>query len=159
MTLFKGAYTNYQIQFRANAVRVAVFVLFACLLASLITLVLGDPMRSGARTYRAVFTNASGLVPGSSVRAAGVEVGTVSAMRLRPDHTVLVTFGVRPQVGMTSATEARVRYANLTGDRYLELTAPAAGSGAAGDSSLPAGRPPTPRRPGTPRRASGSGAT
>ena len=139
MTLFKGAYTNYQIQFRANAVRVAVFVLFACLLASLITLVLGDPMRSGARTYRAVFTNASGLEPGSSVRAAGVEVGTVSAMRLRPDHTVLVTFGVRPQIEMTSATEARVRYANLTGDRYLELTAPAAGSGAAGSSSLPEG--------------------
>ena len=137
--LYKGAYTNHQIQFRANAVRVVVFVLFACLLGSLIVLVLGDPMRADARSYHAVFTNASGLETGSPVRAAGVEVGTVSELQLRPDHTVLVTFGVKPRVGLTNATEARVRYANLTGDRYLELTSPPAQSGAAGGPSLPEG--------------------
>lgn len=130
-TLFRGAYTNHQIQFRANAVRVVAFVLFACLLGSLILLVLGDPMRRGARPYHAVFTNASGLDEGSAVRAAGVEVGSVTDLRLRPDHTVQVTFGVKPQVGLTTRTEARVRYANLTGDRYLELTAPTASRGTA----------------------------
>lgn len=135
MTLFRGAYTNHQIQFRANAVRVGVFVLCACLLGSLIVLVLGDSMDNGARSYRAVFTNASGLETGSPVRAAGVEVGSVSDLRLRPDSTVLVTFGVKPVVGLTTATEARVRYANLTGDRYLELTAPGSSAG----SSLPEG--------------------
>jgi phospholipid/cholesterol/gamma-HCH transport system substrate-binding protein len=135
MTLFERAYTNYQIQFRANALRVIVFVLFAGLLGSLILMVLGNPVGKGARQYHAVFTNASGLEKGSGVRAAGVKVGTVADMRLRPDHTVLVTFGVKPQVGMTSTTEARVRYANLTGDRYLELTAPQPSAG----SSLPEG--------------------
>ena len=133
--LFKGAYTNHQIQFRANAVRVIVFVLVAVLLGALIVMVLGNSASKGARSYHAVFTNASGLDEGSAVRAAGVEVGSVTELRLRPDHTVQVTFGVKPDVGLTTATDARIRYANLTGDRYLELTASPTSAG----SSLPAG--------------------
>lgn len=139
MTLYKGAYTNHQIQFRSNAVWVAVFVAFAFMLGTLIVLVLGDPNRAGARPYHAVFTNASGLETGSPVRAAGVEVGAVSDMTLRGDSTVLVTFSVKPEVALTTATEARVRYANLTGDRYLELTDPAKASGESRSSALPGG--------------------
>ena len=135
MNLWRRASSNYEIQFRANALRVALFVLVSGLLGSLIMLVLGEPMGGGARTYRAVFTNASGLEPGSSVRAAGVEVGSVADLRLRRDHTVLVTFGVKPQVNLTTGTAARVRYANLTGDRYLELTDPEASGGAASGES------------------------
>lgn len=138
MNLLGRARSNYEIQFRANALRVALFVFVAALLGSLIMLVLGEPMGGGSRSYRAVFTNASGLEPGSSVRAAGVEVGSVADLRLRRDHTVLVTFGVKPQVNLTTGTAARVRYANLTGDRYLELTDPGA-SAESDHSALPEG--------------------
>lgn len=138
MNVLGRARSNYEIRFRANAVRVALFVGFSWLLGSLIMLVLGEPMREGSRSYRAVFTNVSGLEPGSSVRAAGVEVGSVADIRLRRDHTVLVTFGVKPQVNLTTATAARVRYANLTGDRYLELTDPGA-SDQSHHSALPEG--------------------
>ncbi len=136
---FKGAYTNHQIQFRTNAVRVGAFVLFACLLGSLIMLVLGEPLQKSARTYRATFTDVSGLETGSPVRAAGVDVGSVTDLRLRADHAVQVTFGVKPEVGLTTTTEARVRYANLTGDRYLELTAPTSSARGSQSASLPEG--------------------
>ncbi len=139
MTLYRGAYTNHQIQFRTNAVWVIAFVMLALVLGSLIVLVLGEPKRSGAHAYHAVFADVSGLETGSPVRAAGVEVGSVDDLELRPDTTVVVSFTVAPQVNLTNSTQARVRYANLTGDRYLELTAPASHDSGSNGSVLPAG--------------------
>jgi len=139
MTLYRGAYTNHQIQFRTNAVWVSVFVALALVLGTLIVLALGEPTRPGARTFHAEFANVSGLETGSPVRAAGVEVGSVEDLQLPPDTTVVVSFTVAPQVNLTDSTLARVRYANLTGDRYLELTAPTTGGTTSTGSPLPAG--------------------
>jgi len=142
MTLYRGAYTNHQIQFRTNAVWVIAFVVLALAMGSLIVLALGEPTRPGAHTYRAEFANVSGLEAGSPVRAAGVEVGSVHDLQLRPDTTVVVSFTVAPQVHLTDSTQARVRYANLTGDRYLELTAPTSNdSGPSGVASTGAALP------------------
>ena len=54
MTLYRGAYTNHQIQFRTNAVWVSVFVAIALVLGTLIVLALGEPTRPGARTFHAM---------------------------------------------------------------------------------------------------------
>lgn len=116
------AHNKHQRAFRANAVRVICFVLFTALMATAIVLTLGKSRLNDSREYHAVFTDVSGMTEGSAVRAAGVEVGTVTAMHLREDHQVLVTFEAEREIPLTDATEARVRYANLTGDRYLELT-------------------------------------
>jgi len=74
-----------------------------------------------ASTYRALFTDATGLRAGFDVRASGVAVGTVKEVELTDDGA-LATFTVPDYVPMTESTEARIRYANLTGDRYLDLT-------------------------------------
>lgn len=136
MVLYRGAYTNHQIQFRTHAVWVIGFVLLALLFGTLIVLILGEPKRAGAQTFRAEFANVSGLETGDPVRAAGVEVGSVAGLELRPDTTVVVSFTVDPQVDLTTSTAARVRYANLTGDRYLELTSPTSSNGS---PALPSG--------------------
>lgn len=86
------------------------------------------------RTYRAVFTEVSGLKPGEEVKASGVSVGTVGAVRVRPDNTVEVEFDVTDVVPMTEGTRLTVRYKNLVGDRYLALT-----EGRAGAPPLPPG--------------------
>jgi len=78
--------------------------------------------RSGsANSYSAVFTDASSLKTGDSVRVSGIRVGTVSNISLRPDKTVVVDFDADRTVRLTAATKAAVRYLNLVGDRYLEL--------------------------------------
>jgi phospholipid/cholesterol/gamma-HCH transport system substrate-binding protein len=75
-----------------------------------------------AATYSALFTDAAGMKQGFDVRASGVTVGTVKGVELADGGGALVTFTVPDYVPMTRSTEARIRYANLTGDRYLDLT-------------------------------------
>lgn len=78
--------------------------------------------RSGTTDdYSATFTDASSLKAGETVRFAGVRVGTVKAVDLRPDKTVEVSFDVDRSLTLTGGTHASVRYLNLVGDRFLEL--------------------------------------
>jgi phospholipid/cholesterol/gamma-HCH transport system substrate-binding protein len=65
---------------------------------------------------------------------AGVRVGTVNDISMRPDKTVVVTFDSDRNVVLTSGTRVEVRYLNLVGDRYLELL-----DGAGSTALLPGG--------------------
>jgi phospholipid/cholesterol/gamma-HCH transport system substrate-binding protein len=71
--------------------------------------------------YSAVFTDASSLKSGDSVRVAGIRVGTVNGVALQPDDTVLVTFDSDRDVVLTTGTKVAVRYLDLVGNRYLDL--------------------------------------
>jgi phospholipid/cholesterol/gamma-HCH transport system substrate-binding protein len=71
--------------------------------------------------YSAVFTDASSLKSGDSVRVAGIRVGTVNGVALQPDDTVLVTFDSDRDVILTAGTKVAVRYLDLVGNRYLDL--------------------------------------
>ncbi len=71
--------------------------------------------------YTAIFNDVSRLKAGQTVRVAGIRVGTVNGVSLRPDKTVEVKFDADRDVVLTSGTRAVVRYLNLVGDRYLEL--------------------------------------
>jgi phospholipid/cholesterol/gamma-HCH transport system substrate-binding protein len=76
-----------------------------------------DPEHS----YRAQFTNVTGLEDGQFVRIAGVEVGKVKKISIQPDTTALVEFTTDDSVVLTEGTRAAVRYDNLIGGRYLAL--------------------------------------
>ncbi len=71
--------------------------------------------------YSAVFTDASRLKSGDTVRIAGIRVGTVGDVTLQPDRKVLVKFDTDRNIKLTTGTRAAIRYLNLVGDRYLEL--------------------------------------
>lgn len=78
--------------------------------------------RSGSTNgYSAVFSDASRLASGDTVRVAGIRVGTVTGVSLQPDRKVLVEFDADRKIKLTSGTQAEIRYLNLTGDRYLDL--------------------------------------
>jgi phospholipid/cholesterol/gamma-HCH transport system substrate-binding protein len=73
-------------------------------------------------TYRAEFTNVSGLKNGDFVRMAGVEVGKVKKITVQPSALVIVEFTVDPTaVAMSDGTRAAIRYDNLIGDRFLAV--------------------------------------
>ncbi|MBS4727498.1 MCE family protein [Mycobacterium sp. SM1] len=107
---------------RTTLIKFGVFAVVMTVLTAFLFLIFGQ-YRSGATTgYSAVFTDASRLKAGQSVRVAGIRVGTVSSVSLRADKKVVVKFDADRDIVLTEGTRAAVRYLNLVGDRYLELT-------------------------------------
>ncbi|WP_369803989.1 MCE family protein [Mycobacterium sp. 1274761.0] len=103
------------------ALRFGAFAIVTVLLTGCLFLIFGEFRGGSTRGYSAVFTDASSLKAGDSVRVAGVRVGTVDSVTLRDDSTVVVSFDADDDVVMTTGSRAAVRYLNLVGDRYLEL--------------------------------------
>lgn len=102
-------------------VRIGAF-LVACLFAWFILVTVFGQIRFGGQsTYRAVFTNISGLEAGNFVRIAGVEVGKVKGTEVRDDGLVTVDFSVEDNVPLTGGSRATIQYENLLGDRFLSL--------------------------------------
>jgi phospholipid/cholesterol/gamma-HCH transport system substrate-binding protein len=73
------------------------------------------------RTYRAEFTDVTGLSGGNFVRIAGVEVGKVKNITIEPNSRVIVEFSADDSVVLTEGARAAIRWADLIGGRYLSL--------------------------------------
>jgi preprotein translocase subunit YajC len=84
--------------------RLAVFVTVCLCFVFVMFAVFGQLRFQPKRVYNAEFTNVSGLQEGQFVRIAGVEVGKVTKIQVRPDTTVVVSFGADDSVVLTQAT-------------------------------------------------------
>jgi phospholipid/cholesterol/gamma-HCH transport system substrate-binding protein len=106
---------------RTTIVKFGAFAIVMALLTASLFFIFGQ-YRTGSTTgYSAVFRDVSRLKAGQTVRVAGIRVGTVTAVSLRPDMKAVVKFDADRKIALTSGTRAVVRYLNLVGDRYLEL--------------------------------------
>ncbi len=106
---------------RGIATRVVIFTVVSLLFMFGLLTVFGQFRFDSRASYRAVFSNVSGLKGGNFVRIAGVEVGKVKDLTLHKDGTVTIDFAVDRQLTLTEGTTASIRYENLIGDRYLAL--------------------------------------
>jgi phospholipid/cholesterol/gamma-HCH transport system substrate-binding protein len=119
---------------RATLIKFAIFAVVMAMLTAFLFFIFGQ-YRTGATTgYSAVFGDVSRLKAGQTVRVAGIRVGTVNSVSLRPDKKVVVKFDADRNIVLTEGTRAAVRYLNLVGDRYLELV-----EGPGSTKRLPAG--------------------
>jgi phospholipid/cholesterol/gamma-HCH transport system substrate-binding protein len=111
-----------------DAWRLAVF-LVVCLLGVFGLFAVFGQMRFGekAHSYRAVFTNVTGLENGDFVRVAGVEVGKVDGVAIQPDTTAVVEFTADDSLVLTEGSRAVIRYDDLIGGRFLALEEGAGG--------------------------------
>lgn len=104
---------------------------FTCVSLLLTSLVAGT-LRKGAgtdpTTYKALFTDASGLKPGDDVRMAGVRVGRVESREL-VGTLAKVTFTVDGVQPVYADALAEVSFLNLLGQRYLKISPPPKGDG------------------------------
>lgn len=107
---------------RSTIIKFGIFGAIMSLLTVFLFFTFGQYRTGSTNGYSAVFTNASRLAAGQTVRVAGIRVGTVTDVSLRPDRTVLVEFDADQKVKLTSGTNAAIRYLNLTGDRFLDLS-------------------------------------
>jgi phospholipid/cholesterol/gamma-HCH transport system substrate-binding protein len=102
--------------------KVGIFTVAMLLVAGFLIVVFGEFRFASDSSYHATFTDASRLKAGQDVRISGVPVGTVKTIKLNPDNTVDVAFNVNKRYQLYTSTRAVVRYENLVGDRYLEIT-------------------------------------
>lgn len=72
-------------------------------------------------TYQARFVDASGLVPGSDVRIAGVRVGEVTGVRVVDRRVAEVSFDVDRDRPLPRGVELGIKYQDLVGRRYLDV--------------------------------------
>ncbi|GFG66170.1 Mce family protein Mce4B [Mycobacterium kubicae] len=119
---------------RSMVIKVSVFAAAMLLVSAALVVVFGDFRFGSESTYHATFLDASRLKPGQKVRIAGVPVGAVKGVKLNPDNTIDVEFGVDQRYTLYSSTRAVIRYENLVGDRFMEIT-----SGPGELRKLPAG--------------------
>ena len=122
---------------KPTAIKLAIFSLVLLLCSALLVVVFGQLRFERYNTYTAEFSNGSGLRPGQFVRAGGVEVGKVSGVKLTDNgQRVIVDMEVDKALPLYQSTTAQIRYANLIGDRFVNLDR---GTGEGADRVLPAG--------------------
>jgi phospholipid/cholesterol/gamma-HCH transport system substrate-binding protein len=108
---------------RGIIARLAAVVAVQLLFTAIIVVVFGQIRFDRTNTYSAEFSNASGLRAGQFVRASGVEVGKVKKVDLvEGDRRIRVEFAVDRSVQLYQSTTAQIRYQDLIGNRYLEIS-------------------------------------
>ena len=124
-------------RYTATAVKLGIVSLVLLLCTALLVVIFGQLRFERYNTYSAEFSNGSGLRGGQFVRAGGVEVGKVSKVQLTDNgQRALVTFAVDKTLPLFESTTAQIRYANLIGDRFVNLER---GTGEGADRVLPPG--------------------
>lgn len=85
----------------------------------------GAPLGDNPRTYKLQFTNVLDLVPQSTVKFNGTQVGRVETIEVAPDQwTAEVTIAVQNAVDLSDQATAEVQQTNLLGEKYVALEDP-----------------------------------
>jgi phospholipid/cholesterol/gamma-HCH transport system substrate-binding protein len=103
------------------AVKFAIFTVVTLLATALLAVTIGNVTFKSTTGYKALFNDAVNLNSGDEVRYAGVQVGSVTGVKLVHGTQALVSFNVDKSVPMTTQTTASIRYRNLIGQRYLAI--------------------------------------
>jgi phospholipid/cholesterol/gamma-HCH transport system substrate-binding protein len=106
----------------APLIKTIIFAIFGVIILGVLWIQFGQIRFTGQKSYSAMFTTASGMHPASPVTASGVAVGRVDDIEVVNNNQAKVTFTMDASVPVTQGTLIRMRYKNLTGDQYLDLT-------------------------------------
>jgi phospholipid/cholesterol/gamma-HCH transport system substrate-binding protein len=114
---------------------------------TVVALLLVVPRSTGHKLIvNAYFANAEGLRVGAVVRAAGVEIGSVRSVRVRPElkeEPVEVVMVINPpyEIKIPNDTVVSIRTAGILGAAYVEINAAAASGPAIGNNAVLKSRP------------------
>ena len=105
-----------------DLIKLIIFILVTTLSTGVLVILIGNISFQSSRDYRAVFSDATGVVKGDDVRIAGVKVGSVKGVEIVDQTMARVSFDVADSSVLTESSTAQVRYRNLVGQRYITLT-------------------------------------
>ena len=114
--------------FRWIAVKLLVFTIVTIVVTTYLASIIGN-FRLFDEPYEisAELSDATGLLRGDVVKAAGVTVGRVEDIGIR-DGIAIVTMSIDEDAELPAGLEAQVRFRNLVGQRMITLSAPEATS-------------------------------
>jgi len=115
-------------------VKFGIFALVTTLATLMLAATIGNLSLAATNTYRAVFSDVTGVVVGDDVRIAGVRVGSVTGIAIKDRTEAELTFTVGRDQTLFTSTHAEIRWRDLVGERYLALT-----DGAGDETPLPPG--------------------
>jgi phospholipid/cholesterol/gamma-HCH transport system substrate-binding protein len=122
----------------APLIKLIIFAAITIVVTGLLAQTLGSLSFGGGTTYRARFTDVTGVLAGDDVRIAGVRVGQVTGIRLVDNTVAELSLSVDDSIPIPATVHATIRYRNLIGQRYVALTE-GPGDGSTGGTRLPAG--------------------
>jgi phospholipid/cholesterol/gamma-HCH transport system substrate-binding protein len=103
-------------------IKLTVFAVVTVLATAILAVTISNSTYGGnPKAYRADFVDATDLLPGDSVRAAGVRIGTVKSVSVVHQHFARVSFTVDGSIKVLTSTTFAIRYLNLVGQRYVAL--------------------------------------
>jgi phospholipid/cholesterol/gamma-HCH transport system substrate-binding protein len=102
-------------------VKTLIFTAVGLFILAMLYIQLGEVRFVPQRTYTAEFEDVSGLQPASNVSANGVKIGRVDWVGVNNGHAT-ATFTIDASRPLPTNVRIAVRYFNLTGDRYLNIT-------------------------------------
>lgn len=106
---------------RASLVKLIIFTIVTVFVTAILGMTIGNIRLRDYATYKAEFSDVTGLLKGDDVRVAGVQVGRVRSTRVK-GAIAEVTFQLERDIPITTSVRARIRYRNLLGQRYIALS-------------------------------------
>ena len=107
---------------RSDAIKLVIFMVVTAMATGVLVMLIGNLNFESSREYKAIFTDATGVVKGDDIRVAGVKVGSVKNVEIVDRTRARVTFTVRTATDVTRSSTATIRYRNLVGQRYIAVT-------------------------------------
>ena len=105
-----------------SAVKLGIFTATSLVVTTVLAMIMGHFGFGSTTQYKALFSNASLITKGDDVRIAGVTVGSVKGVKIYDRTHALVTFDVKSDVPLTTASHADIRFLNLVGARYMSIS-------------------------------------
>ncbi|WP_375502955.1 MCE family protein [uncultured Jatrophihabitans sp.] len=116
----------------APLIKLTVFLVITVMVTYVLAVTISNQSFGSVHSYKANFTDVTGLNEGDDVRIAGVRVGTVESIKIvrRANDTSVaqVGFTVQKSRSLPVSITAAMRYRNLVGQRYLDVEPAAGGS-------------------------------
>lgn len=116
----------------APLIKLVAFLVITLLFTYVLAATISNQSFGAAQSYKAYFTDVTGLNEGDDVRIAGVRVGTVdsiSIVRRSGDTSIAVVgFTVQKSRPLPTSVTASLRFRNLVGQRYIDIEPTAGGS-------------------------------
>jgi phospholipid/cholesterol/gamma-HCH transport system substrate-binding protein len=107
--------------FVAPLIKLIVFLIVTAAATYVLGATIANTGYGSTETYRADFSDVSGLQVGDDVRIAGVRVGSVTGIEIVRHDTAQVSFSVAKSRPLPTSVVAQLRYRNLIGQRYLDI--------------------------------------
>ncbi|WP_375480842.1 MCE family protein [uncultured Jatrophihabitans sp.] len=109
----------------APLIKLVIFLIVTAVATYVLAATISNASFGSTSTYKAYFTDVSGLELGDDVRIAGVRVGAIEDIAIKQqsgrNSVALVTFAVQKSRPLPSDVTAHLRYRNLVGQRYLDI--------------------------------------